>query len=94
MCRISRAELYGSLWRRADDGLPIPLPDPTGRPQQGVRIRWIVYPASGPVRFAPETMSDRVYGHPVTFVTKATFTARGSYRVRAIASDRPAFRHL
>jgi hypothetical protein len=77
-----------------DDGLPKPLPDPTGRRQQGVRIRWIVYRAPGTahnVRFEPDVMKDRVYGHPVTFATKATFSRPGSYRVRAIASDGQLF---
>ena len=74
-----------------DDGLPKPLPDPAGRRQQGVRIRWIMYRAPGPVRFDPEVMSNRVYGKPVTFDTKATFTRPGIYRLRAIASDGQLF---
>jgi hypothetical protein len=74
-----------------DDGLPKPLPDPTGRRQQGVRIRWIMYRAPGPVKFDPEIMNNRVYGKPVTFETKATFSRPGSYRLRAIASDGQLF---
>jgi hypothetical protein len=74
-----------------DDGLPKPLPDPTGRRQQGVRIRWIVYRAPGPVRFDPDIMPTRVYGKPVTFSTKASFSKPGIYRLRAIASDGQLF---
>jgi hypothetical protein len=74
-----------------DDGLPKPLPDPTGRRQQGVRIRWIVYRAPGGVRFDPEIMSNRVYGKPVTLETKVTFSRPGAYRLRAIASDGQLF---
>lgn len=75
----------------ADDGLPKPLPDPTGRRQQGVRIRWIVYRAPGKVRFDPDIMSNRVYGKPVTLETKVTFSSPGAYRLRAIASDGQLF---
>ena len=74
-----------------DDGLPKPLPDPTGRRQQGVRIRWIVYRAPGQARFDPEIMSNRVYGKPVTLETKVTFSRPGAYRLRAIASDGQLF---
>jgi hypothetical protein len=74
-----------------DDGLPKPLPDPTGRRQQGVRIRWIVYRAPGQVRFDPEIMSNRVYGKRVTLDTKVTFSRPGAYLLRAIASDGQLF---
>ena len=74
-----------------DEGLPKPLPDPTGRRQQGVRIRWIVYRGAGQVRFDPDVMSNRVYGKPVTLETKATFSRPGAYRLRAIASDGQLF---
>ena len=74
-----------------DDGLPKPLPDPTGRRQQGVRIRWIVYRAPGQVRFDPDIMTNRVYGKPSTFDAKVTFSRPGPYRLRAIASDGQLF---
>jgi hypothetical protein len=74
-----------------DDGLPKPLPDPSGRRQQGVRIRWIVYRAPGQVRLDPEIMNNRIYGKPATLETKVTFSRPGSYRVRAIASDGQLF---
>ena len=74
-----------------DEGLPKPLPDPTGRRQQGVRIRWIMYRGPGQVRFDPDIMSNRVYGKPVTLATKVTFSVPGAYRLRAIASDGQLF---
>ena len=70
-----------------DDGRPKPIVDPTGRRQQGVRIRWIVYRGSGKVRFDPDIMSQRVYGKPATLETKVSFSAPGNYRLRAIAND-------
>jgi hypothetical protein len=73
-----------------DDGLPIPVPDPTGRRQQGVRIRWIQYRGLGTVRFDPE-VSPAVYGKPATMQTKVSFGAPGSYRLRAIAMDGQLF---
>jgi hypothetical protein len=74
-----------------DDGRPKPLPDPEGRVQQGVRVRWILYRGAGKVRFDPDIMSQRVYGKPATLETKVRFAVPGAYRVRAIASDGQAF---
>ena len=74
-----------------DDGRPKPVPDPTGRLQQGVRLRWIVYRGAGKIRFAPAILSGRVYGKPATLETKVTFATPGAYRLRAIASDGQAF---
>jgi hypothetical protein len=74
-----------------DDGRPKPVPDPTGRLQQGVRLRWIVYRGAGKVHFDPDIMSGRVYGKPATLATKVSFTTAGAYRLRAIASDGQAF---
>jgi hypothetical protein len=74
-----------------DDGRPKPLPDPTGRLQQGVRMRWIVYRGVGKVRFEPDIMSGRIYGKPATLETKVRFAVPGTYRLRAIASDGQAF---
>jgi hypothetical protein len=74
-----------------DDGRPKPIPDPKGRLQQGVRLRWILYRGPGKVRFEPEIMSQRVYGKPATLETKVRFSAPGAYRLRAIASDGQAF---
>ena len=50
-----------------------------------------MFRAPGPVRFDRDIMSNRVYGKPVTFETKATFTRPGAYRLRAIASDGQLF---
>ncbi len=74
-----------------DDGLPKPLPNPTGLRSQGVGIRWIVYRAAGPVRFDPDIMTSRVYGKPATSETKGSFSQPGTYRLRAIASDGQLF---
>jgi hypothetical protein len=74
-----------------DDGHPKPIPDPTGRLQQGVRVRWIVYRGVGKVQFTPDIMNQRVYGKPATLETKVRFGAPGAYRLRAIASDGQTF---
>jgi hypothetical protein len=74
-----------------DDGHPMPIPDPTGRLQQGVRLRWILYRGPGKVRLDPDIMSQRLYGKPATLETKVSFAVRGAYRLRAIASDGQAF---
>jgi len=75
----------------ADDGRPQPVPDPTGRLQQGVRVRWILYRGAGGVRFDPDIMSGRVHGKPAALTTRVRFPAPGSYKLRAIASDGQAF---
>jgi len=74
-----------------DDGRPKPIPDPEGRVQQGVRLRWILYRGAGKVRFEPDMMSQRLYGKPATLETKVSFAVPGAYRLRAIASDGQAF---
>ncbi len=74
-----------------DDGHPKPIPDPTGRLQQGVRVRWIVYRGVGKVQFTPDIMNQRVYGKPATLETKVRFAVPGMYRLRAIASDGQTF---
>ena len=74
-----------------DDGRPKPVPDPAGRLQQGVRLRWLVYRGTGKVQLDPDIMSGRVYGQPATLATKVRFAAPGAYRLRAIASDGQAF---
>jgi hypothetical protein len=74
-----------------DDGRPRPVPDPTGRLQQGVRVRWIVYRGAGKVRIEPDIMSGRVHGKPAALEAKVRFAAPGAYRLRAIASDGQAF---
>ena len=74
-----------------DDGRPKPVPDPAGRLQQGVRVRWIVYRGAGQVQIAPDIMTGRVLGKPAALEAKVRFAAPGAYRLRAIASDGQAF---
>jgi len=74
-----------------DDGRPKPVPDPTGRLQQGVRVRWILYRGAGKVQLQPDIMGQRLYGKPATLETKVSFASPGAYRFRAIASDGQAF---
>lgn len=85
-----------------DDGLPKPpqrrssaataTPDPTPanpdprRRTQGLRIRWIQYRGPGKVTFDPSN-TPPVYGKPVELMTKVSFSAPGTYVLRAIASD-------
>jgi hypothetical protein len=75
----------------ADDGKPAPIPDPEGKIQQGVRLRWIVVRGAGRVRFEPDIMPNRVHGKPAVLQTSVTFSQAGAYRLRAIASDGMAF---
>jgi hypothetical protein len=79
-----------------DDGLPKQRPgekDSGGQVTggvQGVQVRWIIYRGSGKVQFDP-LVTAAVYGKPFTAETKATFSAPGDYRIRAIASDAALF---
>jgi hypothetical protein len=75
----------------ADDGRPMPVPDPEKRLQQGVRVRWIVYRGAGQVRLQPDIMPNRIHGKPATLQTTVIFSKAGTYRLRAIASDGMAF---
>ena len=75
-----------------DDGRPKPAAQPASgqaqgrRPAQALRVRWVTYRGPARVTFDPETA-----GSPdaaaATFGTKAIFSAPGTYRLRAIASD-------
>ena len=79
-----------------DDGIPKPRPrrnppaanaDATpSRREQGLLIKWILYRGPGKVRFDPDTSPD-AYGKPVEFTSKVSFSAPGTYVLRAIASD-------
>ena len=88
---VSLADALTLTATAVDDGRPKPVPDPAGRLQQGVRVRWILYRGAGKVQLEPDIMSGRVYGKPATLATKARFTTPGDYRLRAIASDGQAF---
>lgn len=54
--------------------------------QPGVRIRWIHYRGEGNVTFDPPRLLP-VHGQPVTLTSKVTFSAPGTYVLRAVASD-------
>jgi hypothetical protein len=77
-----------------DDGLPKPYrktpsnPDRDSQPRRprGVDIKWILYRGPGKVTFDPRT-SAVVYGEPVTFASKVSFGAPGTYVLRATAYD-------
>jgi hypothetical protein len=77
-----------------DDGLPKPYrrapsnPDRDSQPRRprGVQIKWIQYRGPGKVTFSPDS-STIVYGQPVTLTSKVSFSAPGTYVLRAIAND-------
>ena len=65
-----------------DDGLP----KPRGPRAGGLWIRWIVFRAPGEVVFDTDRTTP-VRGKPAELTTEATFSAPGTYWLRAIASD-------
>jgi len=77
-----------------DDGLPKPYrraqsnPDRDAEPRRprGVQIKWVQYRGLGKVTFDPAA-SAVVYGQPVDLTSKASFSAPGTYVVRATAFD-------
>jgi hypothetical protein len=77
-----------------DDGLPKPYrrspsnPDRDSQPRRpgGVQIKWIQYRGPGAVTFEPDA-SPIVQGKPIALTAKATFSAPGTYVLRATASD-------
>src|SRR6202521_5617398 len=81
-----------------DDGLPKPYrrapsnPDRDSQPRRprGVQIKWILYRGPGKVTFKPDA-SVIVYGEPVTLDSKVSFSAPGTYVLRATASDGQLF---
>jgi hypothetical protein len=82
-----------------DDGLPKPYrrtpsnPDrdsQTRRRPKGVQIKWIQYRGPGKVTFDPAT-SAVVYGEPVALASKVSFSAPGTYVLRATANDGQLF---
>ena len=81
-----------------DDGLPKPYrrapsnPDRDSQPRRarGVQIKWIQYRGPGKVVFSPES-SPVIYGQPVTLTSKVSFSAPGTYVLRAIANDSQLF---
>lgn len=81
-----------------DDGLPKPYrrapsnPDRDSKPlrPRGVQIKWIQYRGPGKVIFQPGA-SEVVYGQPVTLTSKVSFSAPGTYVLRAVADDGQLF---
>jgi hypothetical protein len=64
-----------------DDGIP-----KSRGPRGGLSIKWILYRGPGDVTFDPDA-STPVSGKPAESTTQVTFSAPGSYWIRAIASD-------
>ena len=56
------------------------------RRAEGLRIRWIHYRGPGKVTFDPASVP-AVYGKPVDLTSKVSFSAPGTYLLRAIAGD-------
>lgn len=79
-----------------DDGIPKPSEGDLSSDGSrrggvdGVRVQWILYRGPGTAKFEP-AVSPAVYGKPLVAQTKVTFSAPGSYRLRAIASDGALF---
>jgi hypothetical protein len=61
-------------------------PNTRRRRTEGLRIRWIQYRGPGKATFDPDN-APAVYGKPVDLTTKVSFSAPGTYLLRAIASD-------
>jgi hypothetical protein len=71
----------------APDSDPTTLdPNTRRRRAEGLRIRWIQYRGPGKVTFDPAN-APAVYGKPVDLTTKVSFSAPGTYLLRAITSD-------
>jgi hypothetical protein len=81
-----------------DDGLPKPYrrapsnPDRDSQPRRprGVQIKWIVFRGPGKVTFSPGA-SEIIHGEPVTLTSKVSFSAAGTYVLRATANDGQLF---
>jgi hypothetical protein len=65
------------------------IADLSANRKPGIRFRWLEYrgPAGGRVKFDPAS-SEPVYGTASTVSTRVSFSAPGTYLLRAIASDR------
>jgi len=81
-----------------DDGLPKPYRRNSSnaarsaepRRPSGVSVKWIQYRGPGKVTFDPAS-SPVVQGEPVALTSKASFSAPGTYVLRAIAFDGQLF---
>jgi hypothetical protein len=95
---VSLPEVATLTASATDDGLPKPYrrspsnPDRDSQPRRprGVQIKWIQYRGPGKVTFDPAA-SPVVYGEPVTLASKVSFTAPGTYVLRATANDGQLF---
>lgn len=72
--------------RASDDGIPKPRRSRANEAPRGVTIRWIEYRGPGQVTFSAPTATG-AYGASAESTTTATFSAPGTYVLRAIASD-------
>jgi len=63
-----------------------PDPNTRTRRQEGLRIRWVQYRGPGKATFDPSN-APPVYGKPIDMTTQVSFSAPGTYLLRAIASD-------
>lgn len=74
-----------------DNGRPTPPATQQARRRpSGVRFRWMLYRGSGKVQFDPET-NGPFPTTPANAETRVSFSAPGSYRLRAIGSDGQLF---
>jgi len=86
-----RARNQSAVNPTATQKMPLPLAaTPPPRAQLGLRIRWILYRApetGGEVVFDQDTNAPVVGGASSELTNTATFSAPGTYWLRAIASD-------
>lgn len=83
---VTRPQTLRLTAKATDDGIPKPRAGRGTAAPRGVSIRWIHYRGAGKVTFAPLT-ADAPHGQPVESTTTVTFSATGTYVLRAIASD-------
>lgn len=84
--RVAVGDAIKLTARASDDGVPKPRRNRSNEPLRGLTIRWIEYRGPGQVAFSAPTTTG-VYGAPTESTTTATFSAPGTYVLRAIASD-------
>jgi hypothetical protein len=90
---IPPARRRSPVTKPAQAPAPMPLPPgaaPRPRAQLGLRINWILYRApetGGSVTFEEDGTKPEMGGKAAELATSATFSAPGTYWLRAIASD-------
>ena len=95
---VGLTEKVTLLASATDDGLPIPRKRAASNPDRdsqarrpaGVQIKWIQYRGPGKVTFDRDA-SPVVHGEPVSVSSKVSFSAPGTYVIRAIANDGQLF---